>query len=86
MYRIRLSNGTEYPVKFCATSGGIFTARLVTNESFLSIATEFSNELNTQTIEYLYDSTTDTFCGYTVLQSISITDSGDTIVILKAGE
>ena len=85
MYKIRLSDGTEIKVRFCAATQTELCARLVTDKTFAELAALFSDALKTATITYLYDSTLDTFCGYTRLVYLSEVTGGEYNIILNPG-
>ena len=83
MYKIRLNDGTEYPVKYCAASNGEFRARLITGAGFLEIAAAFSDAAKTRTMYFVYDKTEKRFDGYTDLKEITVAENGDYIIALR---
>lgn len=81
MYKIRLDDGTEYPVRFCSARGDTLTASILTGQSFLTVAQTFTD--NTHTVAFIYDSTEEDFAGYTELVMINGTTAGEYSIMLK---
>lgn len=81
MYKIRLSNGEEYPARFCSARGGLLTMGIETDRSFLAVAHSFTDY--TQTVTFLYDSTQETFEGYTELTMINGSTVGEYLITLR---
>ena len=81
MYKIRLNDGTEYPVRFCSARGDTLTTSILTEQDFLTIAQTFTD--NTQAVAFLYDSTEEDYEGYTELTMINNTTAGEYSIMLK---
>lgn len=84
MYRIKLSDGTtEYPARWCSARGGLLTMCILSAEQLVSIAEAFTN--NTGTVTFIYDSTEETFEGFTRLIVINGSTPGEyTITLTEA--
>ena len=81
MYRIRLTNGTEYPVRFCGARGGLLTMEILTADSFLTVAEVFTEQA--ASVTFLYDSTQEVFEGYTELVMMNGSTSGAYTITLR---
>ena len=81
MYKIRLSNGEEYPARFCSARGGLLTMSIQTDRSFLAVAHSFADY--SQTVIFIYDSTQETFEGYTELVMINGIEAGEYLITLR---
>lgn len=81
MYKIRLSNGEEYPARFCSARSGLLTMSIQTDRSFLAVAHSFAD--NSQTVTFIYDSTEETFEGYTELVMINGSTAGEYLITLR---
>lgn len=83
MYKIRLNDGTEFPVRFCSARGGLLTMCILSDDSFLSIAQIFTEQ--SQTITFLYDNSQDVFEGFTDLIMINGNVYGEYSITLRKG-
>lgn len=80
-YKIRLTDGTEYNARFCAARGDLLTMAFQSFESFLAVTTTFNG--NTESVTYAYDSTEDTYTGYTDIAMIQHSAADEFTVILR---
>lgn len=86
---LTLKDGTSYDVDWANGDRGILNLNLVTDKSFMSLATKFSDKDLTNSMEYrISEENAETFEGYTELQSIAFDgwSSGTVLVILKKPE
>lgn len=83
MYRIRLSDGTEYPARFCAARGNLLTMSIETGSSFLALAHAFSDYADP--VVFLYDSTEQVFEGFSELVMINGSTRGEYLITLRKG-
>lgn len=83
MYRIRLSDGTEFPARFCSARGGLLTMGILSNGDLLSVAQAFTG--NSAAITFLYDESQDVFNGYTDLIMINGSTVGEYQLTLRKG-
>lgn len=81
MYKIRLNDGTEYPVRFCSARGGLLTMEILSDIDFLSVAHLFTYQV--QTVTFLYDSSQEVFEGYTELIMINGSTPGAYTITLR---
>ena len=81
MYKIRLSDGAEYPVRFCSARGGLLTMVILTADSFLDVAEVFTEQA--ASVTFLYDSSQEVFEGYTELVMINGSTPGAYTVTLR---
>ena len=86
---LKLKDNTIYEVDWANGDRGILNLNLITDESFIEIATKFSNKELTDSMEYrISEENVEIFEGYTELSSIAFDDwsSGTVLVILKKPE
>ena len=83
MRTLKLNDDTVYELDWCHADKGVFNINIVTDESFMEIATKFGNrELTSHiTAQYGPDSDPVEYDGYTELQSIQM-DSWQTGTVL----
>ena len=81
MYRIRLTNSTEYPVRFCGARGDLLTMNVLSDEDFLTIAQTIGE--NAQTVVFLFDNSQQVLEGYTELVMINHNAPGEFLITLK---
>lgn len=85
MYKIRLTDGEEFNARFCSARGGLLTMGIQSDRSFLAIANAFTDHAGT--VSFLYDSTEETFEGYTDLIMINGATPGEySITLRKEGD
>lgn len=80
MYKIRLHDGTEFQARFCSARGGILTAGITTDASFLTVATYFCE--HAQSITFSYDGEEERFTGYTRVLTINGVTAGEYQIML----
>ena len=81
MYKIRLTDGTEYNARFCAARDDLLTMAFQSFEGLVTVANVFNG--NTESVTYAYDSTEDTFTGYTDIAMIQHSAADEFTVILR---
>ena len=81
MYRIKLNDGAEYPVRFCSARGGLLTMEILTADSFLDVAQVFTEQA--ASVTFLYDSSQEVFEGYTELIMINGSTPGAYTITLR---
>lgn len=72
MRSVRLANGEQYEADWCGAANGILTMNLITDESFMDIAQDFSDKTATKEIVFDYDVGQSVFKDYTNLISIQV--------------
>lgn len=83
MYKIRLSNGTEYNVRFCGARGDLLTMSVLSEADFLTVAQTIGD--NSQTVLFLFDSSQQELVGYTELVLVNNINPGEYLVTLRKG-
>ena len=81
MYKIRLNNGTEYPVRFCGARGDLLTMSVLSEADFLTVAQTIGG--NSQTVLFLFDSSQQVLEGYTELVLVNNINPGEYLITLK---
>jgi len=83
MRTLTLNDGTVYELDWCHADKGIFNINIVTDASFMEVASKFGNHELTNHIvtQYGPDSEPTEYDGYTELQSIQL-DSWQTGTVL----
>ncbi len=81
MYKIRLTDGEEFNARFCSARGGLLTMGIQSDRSFLAVAHSFTDY--SQTVTFIYDSTEETFEGYTELVMINGSTAGEYLITLR---
>ena len=85
MYRIRLADETEIPVRWCGESGGVLTASILSELPFLGVAEVFADAEKTRRIVFEYGGMRDVFEGYTALNLINASAAGEYLISLRKG-
>lgn len=67
MYKIKLSDGTEYEVNWCGVDNNILVISFEGDDTLTNYAAVFGDTNKTRVIEYLYDSSSRLFDNYTYL-------------------
>lgn len=84
MGSITLADGTTYPVRWVGVMPGeSFSAQIVADESFSSIAGKLDNAENTAVIKYATGYTEVSYSGYSFLTVIQRTENGEYMILLK---
>ena len=84
MGSITLADGTAYPVHWVGViPGESFSAQIVANESFSSIAGKLDNSENTAVIKHSINGTEFSYSGYTDLTVIQRAEEGEYMILLK---
>ena len=81
MYKIRLNNGSEYPVRFCGARGDLLTMSVLSEADFLTVAQTIGG--NSQTVLFLFDSSQQVLEGYTELVLVNNINPGEYLITLK---
>lgn len=81
MYKIRLSNGAEYNVRFCGARGDLLTMSVLSEADFLTVAQTIGG--NSQMIVFLFDNSQQELEGYTELVLVNNINPGEYLVTLR---
>ena len=83
MYRLILSDGTEFNARFCSAIDGILTLSIFSENDFAYIAEQFLDSEKTARITFRYGTSQDVFDDYTDLRLINHATNGEYIISLK---
>lgn len=81
MYRIRLTDGTEFPTRFASARDGLLTSCIISDVDIADVAATFKG--NTQTVTFIYDSSQEAYTGYDKLVLIDGTRAGEYTIALR---
>lgn len=87
MRKIKLADGTVYPVDLCGADDVTLAINITSDDNLLSLVQEFGNPENVSHIEHYYDGTeTDHvhYDGYTKLTAAYYTRTGTAVSLMKA--